>query len=569
MPQDRSQGDDWSAAPRRASLLGLWRVFAASKRRLAVSLVAGIFAGACNAGLLDLLTRGIEAGREQTTEIVVAFFLLCIALLASSVTSLVLLSRLAQDNLYHLRLGLARRILAAPLHVAEALGPHRLLAALTEDVSSVVAAQQILPNIVIESAKVAAVLIYLLWLSPPLLLVVVAYVAVNVLGMEPPLHLSRSALESARRTENRLFALFRALVEGGKELRMNARRRRAFLDEELHAAADRFRTHSARAQTIFILVERWSEALFFLFLGLLLFVVPRIFEIAPATLTAFALATLFLSGPLSMVGVWLPLLGKGMVAMRNIEAMGIDLTAEPAALARGPASLSAGAIELCGVTYHRRGADAGYAVGPIDLRIEPGEVVFLTGGNGSGKTTLALVLIGLFAPDAGEIRLGGRSIDDGDRDAYRQNFSAVFADAHIFDSLLGYRDEAALRRADDMLHRLRLDEKLRIDDGRFSTVELSRGQRKRLALLMACVEDRPVYVFDEWAAEQDPGFREMFYLQLLPELKARGKTVVAITHDDRYFFAADRVLRMASGRMQRDETAVFDTSRAEPVGSLA
>jgi putative ATP-binding cassette transporter len=559
-------------AARRASMLDLWRVFAASKKRLVLSLAAGAVAGAGSAGLLDLLTRGVEAGHEQTAEIVVSFFLLCLVALASSVISLVLLSRLAQDNLYHLRLGLARRILDAPLHVAESLGAHRLLAALTEDVSSIVAAQQILPSMAIEGSKVVAVLVYLLWLSPSLFLVVVAYVVVNILGMQPPLKLARDQLEGARQTENRLFALFRGLVDGGKELRMNARRRRAFLDEDLHTAADRFRGQSTKAQITFILVDRWSEALFFLFLGLLLFVVPRFFEIAPATLTAFALATLFLGGPLSMVGGWLPVIGKGVVAMRNIEAMGLDLVAEPSARI-GRVAFSPGAIELSGVTYRRRGADgeAGYGIGPIDLRIEPGEIVFLTGGNGGGKTTLALLLAGLLIPDSGEIRLGGRLIADGDRESYRQNFAAVFADAHIFDSLLGYRDAEALRRADELLHWLRLAEKVSIDKGRFSTVELSRGQRKRLALLTACVEDRPVYIFDEWAAEQDPAFREIFYLSLLPELKARGRTVVAISHDDHYFFAADRVLRMASGRILRAETAAFDPGRAhaEPAGSLA
>jgi putative ATP-binding cassette transporter len=562
---------DRHATPRRAgarSLWGLWSVFAASKRTLAVSLVTGAIAGAASAGLLDLLTRGIAAGREQTTEIVVGFFVLCLVSLASSATSLLLLSRLAQDNLFHLRLGLARRILDAPLHVAEAHGAHRLLAVLTEDVNSVVAAQKLLPTLVIEGAKVVAVLLYLLWLSPSLLAFVLVYESVNVCGMRSALKRAQAWLERARQTENALFGALRALIEGGKELRMNARRRRAFLDEELHRAADGFRGQSMKAQTGFILVERWSDALFFLFLGLLLFVIPRVFAVAPETLTGFALATLFLGGPLSMVGVWLPIVGKGVAAMRNIEAMGFGLLAEPAAAAPvDRAALPPGAIELRGVTYRRRGPtdDCSYDLGPIDLRIEPGEILFVTGGNGSGKTTLALVLLGLFAPDSGEIRIGGRPVAAADRESYRQNFAAVFADAHVFESPLGYCDEESLRRAGELLGRLRLAEKVQVRDGRFSTVELSRGQRKRLALLTAWLEDRPILVFDEWAAEQDPAFREMFYLRLLPEMKACGKTIVAISHDDRYFSSADRVLRMSSGRILREETPRL----VEPAGSLA
>ncbi|ATQ67231.1 MULTISPECIES: cyclic peptide export ABC transporter [Methylosinus] len=555
---------DRRARPRRAGAWSLWSVFAASKSTLAVSLVTGVIAGAASAGLLDLLTRGIAAGREQTTEVVVGFFLLCVVFLASSAASLLLLSRLAQDNLFHLRLGLARRILETPLHVAEAHGAHRLLAVLTEDANSIVAAQKLLPTLVIEGAKVVAVFVYLLWLSPLLCLFILLYVGVVLCARRPALTRAQGWLDSARRTENALFGALRSLVEGGKELRMNARRRRAFLDEELARAADDFRGHSIKAQTSFVLVERSSDTLFFLFLGLLLFLVPRFLAVAPETLTGFALGTMFLSGPLGMVGAWLPIIGKGVAAMRNIEAMGL---AEPAVAAPvDRAALPPGAIELRGVTYRRRGPtdDSSYDLGPIDLRIEPGEILFVTGGNGGGKTTLALVLLGLFAPDMGEIRIGGRPVAAADREAYRQNFAAVFADAHVFEALLGYSDEPSRRRAEELLERLRLAEKVEVRDGRFSTVELSRGQRKRLALLAACLEDRPILVFDEWAAEQDPAFREMFYRRLLPELKASGKTIIAISHDDRYFSSADRVLRMSCGRIEREETPVVDETAGSP-----
>ena len=105
------------------------------------------------------------------------------------------------------------------------------------------------------------------------------------------------------------------------------------------------------------------------------------------------------------------------------------------------------------------------------------------------------------------------------------------------------------KRAGEYLHQLELDHVVTVKDGVFSTVKLSRGQRKRLALLTAYLEDRPIYVFDEWAADQDPVFRRIFYLRLLPELKARGKTVVAITHDDRYFGDADRIVKLEEGKV--------------------
>ena len=168
---------------------------------------------------------------------------------------------------------------------------------------------------------------------------------------------------------------------------------------------------------------------------------------------------------------------------------------------------------------------------------------------GSGKTTLALLLLGLYAPESGTIRLDGVPIDEINRENYRQLFAAVFSDYHLFDSLFGLNRTGLDAQAREYLDRLQLHGKVQVRDGEFSTQSLSQGQRKRLALLTAYLEDRPFYVFDEWAADQDPVFRRVFYEELLPDLKARGKTALVITHDDQYFSIADRCLRMDVGKI--------------------
>jgi len=173
----------------------------------------------------------------------------------------------------------------------------------------------------------------------------------------------------------------------------------------------------------------------------------------------------------------------------------------------------------------------------------------VVGGNGSGKTTLAKLITGLYLPEEGAIYLDEQAIGAGNRESYRQLFSVVFDGAVIFDQLWGLESADLDRRAQQYLRELRLDHAVSVADGALSTTNVSRGQRKRLALLTAYLEDRPIYVFDEWAADQDPAFRRVFYLQLLPELKRRGKTVIAITHDDRYFAHADRIVKLEEGRV--------------------
>jgi putative ATP-binding cassette transporter len=208
-----------------------------------------------------------------------------------------------------------------------------------------------------------------------------------------------------------------------------------------------------------------------------------------------------------------------------------------------------------GIVYQYCGDDAAtadsreFTLGPLDLTLRAGELVFVVGGNGSGKTTLLKLLAGLYEPEDGRLLWNGTPVTAANQAAYRQNFSVVFAEPYLFAHLLGLSDGTIDAQARTYLARLRLAHVVGVANGELSKTALSHGQRKRLALLTAYLEDRPVYLFDEWAASQDPEFRAVFYHQLLPELKARGKLVVVITHDDRYFDVADRLLTLDFGQL--------------------
>jgi putative ATP-binding cassette transporter len=193
-----------------------------------------------------------------------------------------------------------------------------------------------------------------------------------------------------------------------------------------------------------------------------------------------------------------------------------------------------------GFRYVDRFSEAAFKIGPIDFTLQPGELVFITGGNGSGKSTFLRVLSGLYPPDSGEIILDGKHIDDSSRDEYRALMSAIFFDYHLFRRLYGV-----------------LDEKTSLTDGEFRTLELSGGQRRRLALIVSLLEKRPILLLDEWTAEQDPEFRRKFYDELLPDLMKAGATVVVITHDDRYLDELNltaRRIRMDEGRIVEQRT---------------
>jgi putative pyoverdin transport system ATP-binding/permease protein len=381
-----------------------------------------------------------------------------------------------------------------------------------------------------------------------------AFVGLGSLGYS---FLSRGAYRSlgrAREEEDRLFRHFRALTEGVKELKLHRQRRSVFLSRDIHAATEAYQRHNIAAENGFIFAQHWSHLLFFALIGLMLFYAPSAGISTGSARTGYVITALYLMGPLAGVLTSMALFGRANIALQKIEHLGVSLSrmgtdAAPAVTAELP--LTFNRLELVGVThsYHHEKEDSHFMLGPISLVFEPGELVFIVGGNGSGKSTLAKIITGLYAPERGFIRANGQVITDESRDDYRQLFSTVFSDFFLFETLLGLEHPHLDARAKEFLTELHLDRTVRVRDGAFSTTALSQGQRKRLALLTAYLEDRPFYLFDEWASDQDPQFKEVFYTRLLPDLRANGKTVVVITHDDKYFYVADRIIKLDYGQM--------------------
>jgi len=521
-----------------------------SWRRMLLAAAASTVSGLSIAGLLALINTSLARLAAPGLALAAGFAGLCVLVLAARILAATLLVRLSQASLGTLRAHLSRQILAAPLPRLEQLGSHRLLAALTEDVHTVAEIFDRLPVLCMNLALIAGCLVYIGWLSPALLAATLSLLALGIFSFRRAQCRAAPALERSRSAGDELQQHFRALTDGAKELKLNAERREAFLGSALAGTLEELRRHFVAGMSILARAEAWGSLLFLMLVGLFLFGAGALWPQELPVMTGYVLVLLYLRGPLEGLIANLPDISRARIALARIERLQLDLDAtaarEPAPQA-GFATLER--LELANVShrYHREGEDAAFTLGPVQLTLRPGEIVFLVGGNGSGKTTLAKLLLGLYTPESGSIHVNGVSVTDSNREAYRQLFSVVFADFYLFDTLP--RPSAAASRAQDYLRRLQLSHKLRIEQGRFSTTALSQGQRKRLALLGAYLEDRAVYVFDEWAADQDPAFKRVFYTELLPELRARGKALLVITHDDQYFDLADRRLKLEDGQL--------------------
>lgn len=530
----------------------------ASRNLLILAILAGIIGGVSSAGLIGLISTTLTQPTISKGWLAAGFAGLGLIVLSFSVLSQTLLNRLSQRAILELRMHLSLRILASPLRRLEEQGTPRLLAALTDDVLVITNALFSIPPICINLATLTICLFYLAWLSVQMFAAVLGFMVVGMVIHQLLVGKATRSLRVAREEQDALFKHFRALTEGAKQLKLNSQQREAFLTESLQSTASSLSQHNERGMAIYAVAGSWGQFLFYLFIGLLLFAVPAMVETDTKTLTTYVFTILYIWGPLGGIMFMFPALGRARIALKKVESLGLALAAKgtDSSTERKPEPPHAWQrLELENVThaYRREGEERSFILGPVNLTFEPGELVFLVGGNGSGKTTLAKLLTGLYAPEDGEIRLDGLSVTDGTRDYYRQLFSVIFSDFHLFENLHGVDTPELETRARDYLRRLQLDNTVKIQDGRLSTTSLSQGQRKRLALLAAYLEDRPFYIFDEWAADQDPLFKEVFYLELLPELKSKGKTVLVITHDDKYFHVADRTIKLDYGRLDSGE----------------
>ena len=527
-----------------------------ARRTFLLALGTSLVSGATGAGFIALVNLALARKGAVPQPLVWGFAAVCLATVGTRFLSQAMLYRLSQEAIYDLRLGLVKGILHAPLRRVEKLGTPRLFAALSDDVVVIADALPGLPLIFSSIAFIVGCLAYLASLSPAVALAALAAAVVGGLVYRLFAIYGMRFLERAREEQDQLFTHFHAITDGLKELKLNRRRRESFLAERLTPTATAYRTDSAVGLSIFEGAVGAGQAIFFLFIGVLLFLLPGHVDMSAKVLANSVLTILF--GVVSVQGVliWFPVLGRASVALRKVRDLRGFLANEAEDRTSGapPAPLGRWRrLELRGVSHVYPGPTGEeFVLGPIELELRRGEVVFVVGGNGSGKTTLAKVITGLYPPESGTIRLDGTDIDDRNRDDYRQLFSAVFADFFLFDTLFGLPIEEGLVTARHYLSLLELDHKVSIDGDRFSTIELSQGQRKRLALLAAYLEDRPFYLFDEWAADQDPVFKEFFYTHLLMELKAKDKAVLVITHDDQYFHVADRVVRLDYGQIRQN-----------------
>jgi len=523
-----------------------------------VTLIGGSVSGLIVTVILGAATKATD--KEASFRYLLMFGVALAAILVAKRYSLRATNLLTETILERIRLRITDKIRRADLQFFERTGSTQFFSLLTKETQTISSTAGVAINAVSSLVMLAVSFCFIAYLSVPAFVLTLAAIGTGVIAYRVSLEAAAPQMRETLRLENSYFDLIQQLLAGFKELKINGAKNRDLYDGHLKPLSAKVRDHKVATNNLFVTTTLITHGAFYALLCVVIFLLPRLANVDQGVVMKISAVILFTFGPLlEVIGV-VPHVAQAGAAIQALESMEKTLDAElgdtiPVNFAENPAPWRFQEIEAQDLVfaYPEQAGVPGYTVGPINLKIHAGETLFLMGGNGSGKSTLLKMLTGLYLPRSGRLLVDGQIVTPSQYPRFRNLFSIIFTDFHLFDRLYGLAeiDEA---RLNVLLAEMDLANKTAYNEGRFSHLQLSTGQRKRLALITAILEQKPILVCDEWAADQDPQFRRHFYQTILPELKRKGQTIIAATHDDHYFHTANRLMKMEYGQIVSVET---------------
>lgn len=523
------------------------------RRMIPPVILLSVLSGLANVVIVIMVTSGIYIEHRLSYYIFYYGLTIVVYLLGRRYVQIKLIE-MARGHIYDLNIQLTNKVFSTSYENFEKIDKGRVYATFHDDITIIGQSTQFMLTLVTSLITAIGAFVYLASIAAwSTLIVLVLVVVLACLYYFVSQH-TRRYFEEARNSRNVFMQYFNGMVEGFRELSLHGFKKDRY-KEDLATSTAEFRDKISYADIRFVNTFLVGESLLVILLGFVSYGMHPLFPSLPFTaLTSFIVVLLYLIGPINGILNSVPLLMRLKVSWRRVtdfvNEIPVQAVRQTSCENERPADIHS--IRTAGIVYRypSRDGEEVFEVGPIDLCATRGQIIFIVGGNGSGKTTLAKLLTGLYAPAEGAIFINDRSVEPYELGEY---YAPVFTNPYLFNKI--YTPHVAARKNEigEYLALLDLAHKVTVTGDVYSTIDLSVGQRKRLALLQCYLEDRPIYLFDEWAADQDPHYRHIFYRKLLPDMKKSGKIVIAITHDDHYFDVADSVLKMDRGKL-----ATFD-----------
>ena len=510
--------------------------------------------GIGSAFIILIINESFNRNLEYSKELLVCFFF---ALLIFIYTMKIVQGKLiilTHNLVYEKRVKIIQKIVQSSYEVIEKIGQEKIYVCLNNDVAAVAN----IPGVIVRFASDVLTLFfcfgYLYSKNAYSFAASISVIIINTIISFAISKISAKYWEKTRDIQEIFVNQISDLIYGFKEIVLNQKRRKE-VEDELYDNAGNSAKLSKAAEIKKLGFNMYNSFVYNFVFGVVVFIFPLMLDLDVNELRENLLIIFYMIGPFGGITYEISEIMQFRVNLKRVNAMIDELDKnvqkENRELIESKKIVTCSeSIEFSNVEYTYANVENDeycFTLGPINIKINSGEINFIIGGNGSGKSTLAKLLTGLYTPTNGDIRIDGVKKSSSELNEY---YSAIFSDFHLFKKLYGVDYERNKELLKKILVRMKIDKKINIDDdGCISNISLSTGQKKRLAYSILSLEDKPIVLFDEWAAEQDPEFREFFYSELLFDLKKQGKCVIVITHDDRYFGCADNVIKLDEGKI--------------------
>lgn len=519
-----------------------------NKLFVCIGLVLVIGSAIANVSVINFINQAISSEGQFIREHTISILLVLLTAFVLGVGSQMLMTQLGYRVIYQLRGTLLQQVLNTEYEHIQALGRNRIYAAISKDIRSLQEGFIVLPFFIYAMTMTLGGLIYLFTLHLGLASFALVSLVLGTLLARYLTSRFHHLIRQDRDLEDDLFKGYETILDGHKELVLNEQRGKSLLRDIMMGPAKKS-MHVRTLADRYIVVNMHFMTTLILLQIVLVFWLVFAFELGGlAMATSFALTLMFIRQPVNMAMNHLGPMFIAQVSLRKIQSLQLG-TEEAAEVGE---ALEWKELTLDQVVYRYPNDHSSFTLGPLSLTINQGDLIFLVGHNGAGKTTLIRMILGLIKPSSGQLLLDGTPLNLDNLREYRKGYSAVLADFHLFDHV----DDETIEQKNLIHHwleQLGLNDKISFSNGSFSSTDLSTGQRKRLAMVSAIAENRRVMILDEWAADQDPVFREKFYRELLPALKSIGYTLFVVSHDDRFFDIADRVIHLDGGHLHETD----------------
>lgn len=524
---------------------------------LLITVPISILLGIASVSVIAIISDAIGNNLENIDYGVGYFFVAIFILFVVGLVNDLFQAKMLANVTYDIQVKMVRRVIATPLAQLEHISFPKVIATLTEDLETAINFFHVLPVLIINIAIIVCGIAYMAYMSLELLAVILGFFVIGLFSIGGLLWYTKKDRVEVREAADKMMQHYQNVVLGAKELTLNFPRK-TFFTRKIFSTADDVRVRSRRIYNALALVEQWAQLLVFAMLGCVIFIVGDFLSLSTEVILGYVITLLFLLEPIEVVTNSSDELIDAKVAFDKIDSLrlakvgGFDQI-ETRKISDAVES-SAVKLELENIEYSYtreiEGKTQAFHFGPITTGFNPGEITLIIGGNGSGKSTLLKMLCGLYPLDAGKIYLNDEMIEVENIENFRNKFSIITPDFCLFEEVLDANgnpcDDHVIH---DLLDKLNLSGVVTAKAGLLSKLDLSHGQRKRLALLQIYCENKPILLLDEWAADQDPMFKKTFYNEILPVLKAEGKTIIVVSHDERYFDCSDRVLKIEEGKL--------------------